>query len=112
MPDNNIYNGDIGIISKIVTSPNKEVYVDYDGNMVKYTPTTFLNFRLAYAISIHKSQGSEFDVVIIPLVNNYHKMLYQKLIYTAVTRTKKKLYLIGEVSALEQAVKNNASDIR
>ena len=112
MPDENVYNGDIGIIEKIVTSPKKEIHIDFDGNVVKYTPTNFNAFRLAYAISIHKAQGSEFDIVILPIVKNYNKMLYQKLIYTAVTRSKKKLYLIGDLEALDIAVKNTKEDIR
>lgn len=112
MPDENVYNGDIGIIDHITTSPKKEISIDYDGNIVKYTPSNFNNFRLAYAISIHKSQGSEFDIVIIPIVKNYNKMLYRKLIYTAVTRSKKKLYLIGEIDALKMAVSNDLADVR
>ncbi len=112
MPEENVYNGDIGIIEKIVTGSKKEIHIDFDGNLVKYTASNFNNFRLAYAISIHKSQGSEFDVVIIPLVKNYNKMLYRKLIYTAVTRSKKKLYLIGDIEALEIAVSNIQDDIR
>lgn len=112
MPDDNVYNGDIGLISRITTSPKKEIEIDYDGNTVKYTPATFSNFRLAYAISIHKSQGSEFDIVVIPLTKIYNKMLYRKLIYTAVTRAKKKLYLVGDVSALKMAVMNDLAEIR
>lgn len=112
MPDENVYNGDIGIINHIATTPKKEISIDYDGNIVKYTPSNFNNFRLAYAISIHKSQGSEFDIVIIPIVKNYNKMLYRKLIYTAVTRSKKKLYLVGELSALNIAVLNDLADVR
>lgn len=112
MPEENVYNGDIGIINRIVTSPKKEVHIEFDNGIVKYTPSNFNNFRLAYAISIHKSQGSEFDVVIIPLVKNYNKMLYRKLIYTAITRSKKKLYLIGDIKALEIAVSNTSADQR
>lgn len=112
MPDDNIYNGDIGLIDRIQLSPKKEIYIDYDSNIVKYTPANFINFRMAYAISIHKAQGSEFDVVVIPIVKGYRKMLYQKLIYTAVTRAKKKLYLIGDIEALEIASKNDVADIR
>ena len=111
-PEDNIYNGDIGIISRIVTSPKKEIYIDFDNNLVKYTPSNFSNFRLAYAISIHKSQGSEFKVVIMPLVKGYNKMLYKKLVYTGVTRTKETLYLIGEYSSLQLAVKNNIEGLR
>lgn len=112
MPDENVYNGDIGIIKEIKTSPKKEIIIDFDGNIVKYTPSNFANFRLAYAISIHKAQGSEFEVVIIPIVKNFNKMLYRKLIYTGVTRSKKKLYLIGDVEALKTAVGNISADIR
>ena len=112
MPDDNVYNGDIGIITRIVTRPNKEIYIDFDDNIVKYTPANFYKFKLAYAISIHKSQGSEFDIVVIPLTRDYKKMLYRKLIYTGITRSKTKLYLIGEYKALELAVANNKNDIR
>ncbi len=111
MPDLNVYNGDIGIIEKISTKP-KEIHINFDGNIVKYTPSNFNKFRLAYAISIHKSQGSEFDIVVIPLVTNFKKMLFKKLIYTGVTRSKKKLYLIGEYNALQLAVKNTNNDTR
>lgn len=112
MPDDNVYNGDIGIIEKIVTSPKKEIHIDFDGNLVKYTPTNFSSFRLAYAISIHKAQGSEFEIVIMPIVKNYGKMLYRKLIYTGITRSKKKLYLIGDLKSLDIAVANTSTDIR
>lgn len=112
MPDENIFNGDIGYIETIKNGSKKEIYINFDGNTVRYTPANFQKFKHAYAISIHKSQGSEFDTVIIPLVNNYGKMLYRKLIYTAVTRVKKKLYLIGEIEALEKAIQNNDSNIR
>ncbi len=107
MPDENIFNGDIGIIEEISTVP-KEIYVNYDGNVVKYTPSMFDKIKHGFCISIHKSQGSEFDTVIIPILNKYNKMLYKKLIYTAVTRAKTKLYLIGEVSALKQAINNDS----
>lgn len=111
MPDDNVYNGDIGIIKKISTKP-KEIHIDFDGNLVRYTPSNFNKFRLAYAISIHKSQGSEFDIVIIPIVSNFRKMLYKKLIYTGITRSKKKLYIIGEYASLQMAVKNISNDLR
>ena len=112
MPEENVYNGDIGIIEQIITSPKKEIHINFDGNVVKYTPSNFSNFRLAYSISIHKAQGSEFDIVIMPIVRNYNKMLYRKLVYTGVTRSKKKLYIIGDISALDIAVANTSVDIR
>ena len=109
MPDNNVFNGDIGIIEKIT---DKEILVDFDGNKVKYTSSTYNSFALAYAISIHKSQGSEFKTCIIPLSTSYSIMLYRKLYYTAITRAKKKLYLIGNKNILSLAAKNNTSSIR
>lgn len=112
MPEENIFNGDIGIINQIITSPAKKIVVDFDGNEVTFTPANFNKFRLAYAISIHKAQGSEFDVVVMPLVQGYRKMLYRKLVYTGITRSKKMLYLIGDKIALTQAVNNISSDIR
>ena len=112
MPDENVFNGDIGIIQEIKNGSKKEIYIDFDGNIVKYTPTNFQKFKHAYAISIHKSQGSEFDYIIIPVVNGYGKMLYRKLIYTAVTRCKKKLYLVGEISALEKSILNDDINMR
>lgn len=112
MPEDNIYNGDIGLIDRISTTNKKEIKIDFDSNLVKYTPANYGNFRLAYAISIHKAQGSEFDIVILPMVKNYRKMLYQRLLYTAVTRAKKKLYIIGDMDALKIASKNTDTEIR
>ncbi len=112
MPEENIYNGDIGIIEKIINGNKKEIYINYDGNTVKYTASNFGKFKPAYAISIHKAQGSEFDIVLIPVVKSFNKMLYRKLIYTAVTRCKKKLYLIGEMDAFKIAVANTQANLR
>ena len=112
MPDDNVFNGDIGYIEEIINDKKKEITICFDNNRVKYTPSNFNKFSLAYAISIHKSQGSEFDYVLIPVLREYKKMLYRKLIYTGITRAKKKLYLIGDIHALEYAIKNNNSDER
>lgn len=112
MKDESVFNGDIGIIKRIKTLGNKELYIDYDGNLVKYTKNMLQNFTLGYAISIHKSQGSEFDTVLIPFTFDYRKMLYRKLIYTGVTRCKKKLILVGDINALEQAIRNNQEQKR
>ena len=109
MPDENIYNGDIGIISKI---DKKDIYIDFYGNIVKFTPANFINFKHGYAISIHKSQGSEFKTVVIPVSPEYKKMLYRKLYYTGVTRAKERLYIIGDYNSLVSASLNNSYDIR
>lgn len=112
MPDLNIYNGDIGIIkyikeAKTSKSKKNEIYIDFDGNVVKYLPTDFNKIKHGYVISIHKSQGSEFDTVILPLSTSYNRMLYRKLIYTAVTRAKRKLILLGEDQAFKLGILNN-----
>ena len=112
MKDESVFNGDIGIIDRIKLLGNKELYIDYDGNLVKYTKSMLQNFTLGYAISIHKSQGSEFDTVLIAFTFDYRKMLYRKLIYTGVTRCKKKLILVGDINALEQAIRNNQEQKR
>ena len=109
MPDERIFNGDIGTIISI---DKKELLVDFDTNEVRFTPSNYSSFKLGYAISIHKSQGSEFDTVILPVSNSYGKMLYKKLYYTAITRSKKKLVIIGDKKALIFASNNNISDIR
>jgi exodeoxyribonuclease V alpha subunit len=95
MPDYNVFNGDIGIITEIDKDKN-EVTVDYDGNIVKYTKSNYTNFKLGYVISIHKSQGSEFKVVIMVLLNEFNRMLYRKLLYTGITRAKQNLCILGE----------------
>ena len=111
MPDDNIYNGDIGVIIEI-NNVLKEITIDFDSNIVTFTSSNFQNFTLGYVISIHKSQGSEFNTVVIPLLNEYGRMLYKKLIYTGVTRAKNKLILLGEVNALNQSVINEKENSR
>ncbi len=106
MPDYNVFNGDIGIITEIDKDKN-EVTVDYDGNIVKYTKSNYTNFKLGYVISIHKSQGSEFKVVIMVLLNEFNRMLYRKLLYTGITRAKQNLFILGEEEAIKKAINNN-----
>ena len=117
MPDENVFNGDIGTIERIVlesesTSKKKEIYIDYDGLLVKYLPKDFNSIKHGFVITIHKSQGSEFPVVIMPLSMSYHRMLYRKLVYTGITRAKKKLILLGEPQAFLESIKNNQEQIR
>ena len=117
MPYKNIYNGDIGIIEKIIPSnisesKKNEIVINYDGNLVTYLPKDFQTIKHGYVISIHKSQGSEFDLVIIPICESYKRMLYRKLIYTGVTRAKSKLILIGDSDSFLYAVNNNNEVMR
>ena len=115
-PDNNVYNGDIGYIEDIIISKDKKIInqinINYDGNIVEYTPDKFINFRHGYAISIHKAQGSEFDMVIMPITNSFKRMLYNKLIYTGVTRAKKSLVVVGDVNAFIYGINNDYIDNR
>lgn len=105
-PTLQLMNGDIGIIKGIAKFNEKDtLFIDFDGRMVQYPVKEMDNLRLAYAISIHKSQGSEYDNVILPILPNYHMMLRKKIIYTAMTRAKKKLILLGDVHTLKEAVK-------
>ena len=113
LPEENIYNGDIGIIKNIVKIENKTfIYIDFDGNLIKYETKDLNKITHGFIISIHKSQGSEFEVVIMPICNSYKRMLYKKLIYTGITRAKKKLILIGEPDAFLYAVNNSNEKIR
>ena len=106
--DKNIYNGDLGYIKTIhKTTKTTEITIDYDGNTITYTPKDYPNFTHGYAISIHKSQGGEFPIVIIPFSKSFKRMLYNKLVYTAVTRAKKTLILVGDKEAFIYGVNNN-----
>ena len=109
--DNNVFNGDIGEITRIIGKGRKEIVCDFDGNIVEYE-SSFDDIKLGYAISIHKAQGSEFDIVILPILKSYNYMLYRKIIYTAVTRAKKKLIVIGEEDALKKAILTDKDENR
>lgn len=113
LPEENIYNGDIGIIKNIVKIENKNfIYIDFDGNLVKYETKDLNKITHGFVISIHKSQGSEFEVVIMLISNSYKRMLYKKLIYTGITRAKRKLILVGDQDAFLYAVNNNSEKNR
>lgn len=106
--DNNVSNGDLGYIESIVsTSKKTEITINYDGTRVVYTPKDFNNITHGYATSVHKSQGGEFKMVIMPFVPSYKRMLYNKLIYTAVTRAKEKLILLGDINSFIYGINNN-----
>ena len=108
----NVYNGDLGYITDIIdgkrsTSKKTEMIVNYDGTYVTYTPDKYINIKHGYAIIIHKAQGSEFPLVIMPIINNFNRMLYNKLIYTGVTRAKKALIIVGDPNCFIQGIKND-----
>ena len=112
--ESNVFNGDLGYISdllpaKYTDSKQDELTIDFDGNELVYQRSEWYKIRLAYAMSIHKSQGSEFPVVILPITKSSHRMLQRNLIYTAITRAKSKLILLGEKAAFNYAVKNTGT---
>ena len=103
--DKEVFNGDIGFISTIDPDPLK-VRVRFDANrVVEYEPGELDELQLAYALTIHKSQGSEFPCVIIPVSTQHFVLLERSLIYTAVTRARKLVILVGDPKALAIAVR-------
>jgi len=107
----NVFNGDLGYITDLIPgkyteSKQDEIIIDFDGNEISYPRNEWYKIRLAYAMSIHKSQGSEFPVVILPITSASKRMLERNLIYTAITRAKSKLILLGELQAFDYAIKH------
>ena len=107
-PDKDVMNGDVGEIVRVVDAGAKsEILVDFDGNEVSYSRDETLNaLTHAYAMSIHKAQGSEYPVVIVPITRSYWIMLQRKIIYTGITRASQSLVLIGDYEALKYAAEN------
>lgn len=106
--DKEVFNGDIGTISSIDLEES-ELVIEFDGREVKYDVNELDEVSLAYAASIHKSQGSEYSAVVIPLATQHFMMLERNLLYTGVTRGKKLVVVIGQPKALAMAVKNKRS---
>lgn len=111
-PEQNVFNGDIGKIVSIVEgkyteSKKDEMVIAFDRNEVVYPRDEWNKITLGYCISIHKAQGSEFKMVILPLVKNYYRMLKKNILYTAVTRASEYLIICGDVNAYRMAVQNN-----
>src|SRR3954454_11392396 len=108
-PESNVFNGDIGeIISIIYAKENTEkqdmIYISFEGNEVEYTKQDLNQITHAYCCSVHKSQGSEFPIVVLPITRSYFRMLRRNLIYTAITRSKQSLIICGEEDALRMGV--------
>ena len=109
--DKEVFNGDIGVISK-VDMEERELTVDFDGRAVVYDVSELDELTLAYATTIHKAQGSEYPIVVMPFTMSHFVMLQRNLLYTGVTRAKKILVLIGEKRAVYYAIKNVTTDSR
>ena len=109
--DKEVFNGDIGQIVKI-DPVEQEVVIRFDAREVVYDYGELDEIALAYAITIHKSQGSEFPVVVIPLAMQQYMLLQRNLVYTGITRGKNLVVLIGQKKALAVAVRNNKTESR
>ena len=108
-PDDDVYNGDIGVIEEILKPEETEnhqavIVCRFDETIVEYAGDNLNNITLAYCISIHKSQGSEYPIVIMPISWKFYNMLQRKLIYTGITRARQALVLLGEYSAFEKGI--------
>ena len=109
--DKNLFNGDIGTIVSVDLTKGTLI-ADFDGSQHVFERGEFSDVALAYAISIHKSQGSEYPVVIVPLLKAHFMMLQRNLIYTAITRGRKKVFIVGEPAAYGMAVRNAEAKLR
>lgn len=106
-----IFNGDIGLIRKI-NYLTATMEIDFDGRIAQYPNDNLSELELAYAITVHKSQGSEYPVVIIPLIDSPRPLLYRNLLYTAVTRAKKILIIVGDADRVMGMTDNNKTHLR
>ncbi len=106
-----VYNGDIGIVEHI-DKLSKSAIIRYDDRRVVYDTESLQNVELAYATTVHKSQGNEFDAVIMPMYYGSPRLYYRNLLYTAVTRAKKMLILVGNAPTLRKMVENNKKTLR
>ena len=109
--DKDVYNGDIGYVSGI-DHVEKELIINFDGNEIKYEFSELDELTLSYATTIHKSQGSEYPVIVMPIAMQHYLMLKKNLLYTGITRGRKLVILIGQQKAIAIAIKNKQSDIR
>jgi exodeoxyribonuclease V alpha subunit len=109
--DKNLFNGDIGAVVSVDPEAG-QIAAEFDGVRHTFTRGEMGDLSLAYAISIHKSQGSEYPVVVVPLLKGHFMMLQRNLLYTAVTRGKRKVFIVGEPAAYAMAVRNGESKLR
>lgn len=106
-----VFNGDIGILTEI-SKASQRVKIQYEDKLASYTFDDMADVDLAYCSTVHKSQGNEFEAVIIPMYNSPPQLLYRNLLYTAVTRAKKLLILVGKPEIMERMVNNNKRTLR
>ncbi len=115
--DDNVFNGDIGVLEEVIYKDNFEylsdmLVVNFDGTYVEYSPNEFYTITHAYCMSVHKSQGNEFKIVIMPVLKDYYIMLKKNLLYTGLTRAKQSLFMIGHHQAFCFGINNNHDEKR
>ena len=108
---NGIFNGDIGVIEEI-NKPESEMVVLFDDRRVIYDFSMLEDLEHAYAVTVHKSQGSEYPIVIVPMCSAAQMLLTRNLLYTAVTRAQSMVILVGREDVVEQMVENNRQTMR
>ena len=109
--DHNVMNGEVGQVI-FINKQDKTITINFEGNRVVYPYNKMWMVKLAYAITTHRSQGNEFPVVVIPITSNMGHMLQRNLLYTAITRAKEMIVLVGSRAAVKQAIDNNTADKR
>ena len=116
-PDDDVYNGDVGILVEIERKedtglPYDSLTVDFDGQFVNYRTSEFNMLRHAYCMSVHKSQGNEFKIVIMSVLPEYSIMMKKNLLYTGITRAKQSLFILGDHSVFIRGLHNNQDEQR
>jgi exodeoxyribonuclease V alpha subunit len=106
-----VFNGDIGVV-EAWNENERTLHVRIDDRRVRYEPADLPELVLAYACTVHKSQGSEYPVVVLVLHRQHHVMLQRNLLYTAVTRARRQVIVLGEARALSTAIRNNRVQVR
>jgi exodeoxyribonuclease V alpha subunit len=104
--DKEVFNGDVGHI-RLIDLEATEVRVEFEGRQVGYELSDLDELTLAYAITVHKSQGSEYPVVVLPLLTQHYMMLQRNMLYTAITRAQKMVVIVGTRKAVAMSVKND-----
>lgn len=106
-----IFNGDIGFI-ELIDLAHDAVVIDFSGKRATYTKEQLVEIELAYAVTVHKSQGSEFEAVVMPVISINNRLCYRNLLYTAVTRAKQLMILVGTTGCLDSMIDNNKTQLR
>jgi exodeoxyribonuclease V alpha subunit len=110
--DKDVYNGDVGRVVDASSTGKPRLVVDMDGRTLEYEADELDQLAPAYALSVHKSQGSEYAAVVVPLSTQHYMLLQRNLLYTAITRGKRLVVLVGSKKALALAVRNDDTRLR